>query len=63
MQQEILKVNDVAELLQLTTWQVLNLCKVDAHTPLPHIRVNGRSLRFRRADVDAWLTKHTIAAV
>ena len=63
MQNEILKVNDVAELLQLSARQILNLCRSDAHTPIPHIKVNGRSLRFRRADIDAWMTKNTIAAV
>ena len=63
MQQEILKVKEVADLLQLSARQIMNLCKSDAHTPLPHIKVNGRSLRFRRADIDAWMTKNTIAAV
>ena len=63
MQQEILKVADVAELLQLSPRQILNLCKDDAHTPLPHIKVNGRSIRFRKSDLDAWFAKNTIAAV
>jgi len=63
MQQEILKVKDVAELLQLSGRQILNLCKSDSHTPIPHVKINGRSLRFRRTDVDAWLSKNTIAAV
>jgi predicted DNA-binding transcriptional regulator AlpA len=63
MQQEILKVNDVAELLQLSARQILNLCKSDAHTPIPYVKINNRSLRFRRSDVDAWLSKNTIAAV
>ena len=37
MQQEFLKVNDVAELLQLSPRQILNLCKSDAKkdTPTP----------------------------
>jgi predicted DNA-binding transcriptional regulator AlpA len=63
MQQEILKVNDVAELLQLSHRQVLDLCKSDAPKPMPHIKVNARSLRFRRSDIDAWLTKNTVSAV
>ena len=58
MQQEILKVSDVAELLQMTPWQILKLCKSDAKTPIPHIRINGRSLRFRRSDVEAWFSKN-----
>jgi len=63
MQQEILKVNDVAELLQLSTRAILNLCKRDSHTPIPHIRINGHSLRFRRADLEAWMNKNTISAL
>lgn len=63
MENSFLKVADVAELLQLSTRQILNLVKDDAHTPLPHIRVNGRSLRFRKSDIDAWFEKNTIAAV
>ena len=63
MQQELLKVKDVAEMLRMSQRQILNLCKEDAHTPMPHIRVNSHSLRFRRADVDAWLTKNTVFAV
>jgi predicted DNA-binding transcriptional regulator AlpA len=63
MQHEILKVKDVAEMLRLSTRQIHNLCKSDAHTPLPHIKVNGHSLRFRRADIDAWMTKNLISAI
>ena len=58
-----LKVKDVAELLQLSPRQILNLAKEDAKTPLPHIKVNGRSLRFRQSDINAWFEKNTIAAV
>ena len=63
MSQEILKVADVAELLQVSPRQVQNMCKEDSNTPIPHIKVNGHQLRFRRSDVDAWMTKNTIAAV
>lgn len=63
MENSFLKVADVAELLQLSTRQILNLVKDDAHTPLPHIRVNGRSLRFRKSDVENWFTKHLVNGV
>jgi excisionase family DNA binding protein len=59
----LLKISDVAEVLQISTRQVLNLCKPTAHTPLPHVRVNGRSIRFRPSDLDKWFTKHTIASI
>ena len=60
-QPEILKLKDVAELLQLSPKQVINLCK-DSENKIPHIRIYGRNLRFRRSDVDAWFTRQTISA-
>ena len=63
MQNEFLKVGDLAEMLQMSKRAIFNLCKSDSHTPIPHIRVNGHSLRFRRTDVEAWLAKNTITAV
>ena len=63
MQQEILKVKDVAEILQLSPRQVLNMCKSDTKTPLPHIKINGRGLRFRREDLQKWFDKNLIAAL
>lgn len=64
MQHEILKVTDVAELLQLSPRQILNLCREDAKKPIPHIRVNGRGeVRFRRSDVNAWFEKHLVSAL
>ncbi len=59
----LLKVGEVAEVLQLSTRQVLNLCKLDSHTPIPHLKINGRSLRFRKSDIDKWFEKNTIAAI
>jgi predicted DNA-binding transcriptional regulator AlpA len=62
-QGKLLKVDDVAELMQLSPRQVLNLCKEDVGTPIPHIKVNGRSLRFRQSDIDAWFCKNVISAI
>jgi predicted DNA-binding transcriptional regulator AlpA len=58
MQVEFLKVKDLATMLQLTPVQVHNLCRSDSKTPLPFIRINGHSFRFRRSDVEAWFAKH-----
>ena len=63
MEHSFLKVNEVAAILQLSRRQVLNLCKDDAPTPLPHLKVNGRFLRFRMSDIQAWFEKNTISAV
>jgi len=60
---EILNLKQVAELLQLSPRQVMNMCKGDSPNPLPHIQINGRALRFRKSDIDAWFAKNTIAAV
>ena len=49
MQEQFLKVKEVAELLQLSPRQILNLCKEDANTPMPHLRVGRHSIRFRRS--------------
>ena len=29
---------------------------------IPHIRLSGRTVRFRVADLDAWLAKHRVEA-
>jgi excisionase family DNA binding protein len=57
-----LKVDQVAEILQVSPRQVLNMCK-DEENKIPHIRINGRSLRFRKSDLDRWFDKHIAAAV
>lgn len=57
MASEFLKISDLAEMLQVSPRQVINLCKTE-DTPLPHVKINGRSLRFRKSDVDAWFSKN-----
>lgn len=57
MASEFLKINDLAEMLQVSPRQVINLCKAEG-TPIPHVKINGRSLRFRKSDVDAWFSKN-----
>jgi len=55
---DILTVKQVAALLQFTVRQVYELTRRRgqglAHPPIPVLRING-NLRFRRADVQAWL--------
>jgi excisionase family DNA binding protein len=48
------RVGDVAAYLGLTVNSVYKLTAPRARLRIPHLRVSGR-LRFRRADVDAWL--------
>lgn len=57
MANEFLKVADLAEMLQVSPRQVIALCKSE-DTPLPHVRIAGRSPRFRRSDVDDWFSKN-----
>lgn len=56
--QEILTVNEVAALLKMSRGQVYEMTRNRARArnehPLPCLRING-NLRFRRADIDAWL--------
>ena len=51
-----LKVEEVARLMQLSPKQVISLCK-DEENPLPHVRINGRAIRFKRESIDAWFNK------
>jgi len=61
-QPEILKLKDVAELLQLSPKQIISLCKAEENK-IPHVRIHGRNLRFRRSDIDTWFDKQASAAV
>ena len=59
---EILKPAEVAALLRVSTRQVYELCKDRTHSgevrenPLPVVKF-GSSVRFIRADVEAWIEK------
>jgi hypothetical protein len=46
---------------QVSAYMRLCLNKVDA-LPVPRIKV-GRSIRFRRCDIDAWLAQEALKAV
>lgn len=59
---EILTVDEVAALLRMSKSQVYELAKTrtrsgDIRTnPLPVLRI-GSSVRFRRADIEAWIDR------
>lgn len=59
---EILTVNEVASLLKMSKSQVYELTRERTRAgdvrenPLPVLRI-GSSVRFRRADIDAWLER------
>jgi excisionase family DNA binding protein len=60
IQDEILTVNEVAELLKMSREQVYeqtrNRARVRNAHPIPAIRING-NLRFRRSDIERWLDR------
>jgi excisionase family DNA binding protein len=56
MDRELLTTKQVAKLLQLSPGQVRSLVKCGE---LPAVKLGHRSLRFRRADVEAYLSRHT----
>ena len=59
---EILTADEVAALLQISKRQVYELAKPRTQSgdvrkhPLPALRI-GKSVRFRRSDVEAWIEK------
>jgi len=54
---EILTIAELASMLKLSKRTICNLMGV-GDNPLPTLRI-GRSVRFRKSDVDGWLTKQT----
>lgn len=61
---EILTIDELAALLKMTRRQIYTMCERRTRNgamkdhPLPVLKING-NLRFKRADVDAWLLKLT----
>ena len=52
---DILTINELASMLKLSKRTICNLM-VEQTNPLPALRI-GRSVRFRRSDIDVWLEK------
>jgi hypothetical protein len=61
---EILTIDELAALLEMTRRQIYTMCETRARNgamkdhPLPVLKING-DLRFKGADVGAWLLKLT----
>jgi excisionase family DNA binding protein len=61
---EILTIDELAALLKMTRRQIYTMCETRTRNgvmkdhPLPVLKING-NLRFKRADVDAWLLRLT----
>ncbi len=53
-------VAEVAAYLKVSTNAVYRMTARRASIPIPHVRL-GRKVRFRRADVDRWLTLLTVS--
>jgi predicted DNA-binding transcriptional regulator AlpA len=55
---EILTVQDVADLLKMKTTQIYEMCRARTRErrtyPIPMMRLNG-NLRFRKSDILKWL--------
>lgn len=52
---ELLTINEIAQMLKLSKRTVCNLMVRDDN-PIPALRL-GRSVRFKRSDVEAWLLR------
>ena len=53
---ELLTVEEVAQLLKVPTSWVYERCRASAQDPLPHIKL-GKYLRFRNSDLLLYLEK------
>ena len=53
-------VGEVSAYLQLSTHSVYKMTARKASVRIPHIRIGGK-LRFRRVDVDRWLSLLTVS--
>lgn len=59
---EILTITELAPMLKMSERQIYTMCETRTRNgamkdhPLPVLKING-NLRFRKADVDSWLTR------
>jgi excisionase family DNA binding protein len=58
---ELLTPEETAALLRVTPRAIYEMCRrrtqVKSPHPLPHLKLHGKALRFRRADIEAWLNQ------
>lgn len=59
---EILTITELAAMLKMSKRQIYTMCETRTRNgamkdnPIPVLKING-NLRFRKADVDAWLVR------
>jgi excisionase family DNA binding protein len=57
--EELLTPQQLAALLQVSVGSIRELCRhrtqVQSRNPLPHFKIHGKAVRFRRSDVEQWL--------
>lgn len=56
MEKELLTINQVAELLQVSRATIYEYI-ADPNHPLPVFYLSDRTPRFKRADIEKWLTE------
>lgn len=57
---EFLEPQEAGELLSLSAQAVYRLCRRDpSEGGIPHLRICGRTVRIRRADLDAWIARNS----
>jgi excisionase family DNA binding protein len=56
---ELLTIDECAALLKVGTRTIYEMCSARGRArsshPLPVVRLNSKCLRFRRADIEAWV--------
>lgn len=61
-EERLWNVEDVGAYLGIPSTSVYKMTGRKASVHIPHIRISGR-LRFRRADIDRWLTLLTVGTL
>jgi excisionase family DNA binding protein len=58
---ELLTPEECAALLRVKPRAIYEMCRrrtqVKSSHPLPHLKLHGKALRFRRSDIETWLNQ------
>lgn len=57
-QKEILTIREASEVTGLS---VSRLYTLTCYKKIPHYKLNGKELRFKRSELEAWLTRDRVA--
>lgn len=57
-QKEVLTIKEAAEVTGLSVSRMYTLA---CYKKIPHYKLNGRGLRFKRSELEAWLTRDRVA--